>query len=346
MNDCQLRALLERCTKEAPDDYARLRIRQLPKVKRGIAYVECGDPKGRPLLCLHGLSVTGLCFEQYHDDFTALGVRAIAPSLLGGIYIVDSRKNIDNVTSEIVELLDELGIHKFDVIGFSWGTLPELALLARVPGRIGRAGFVGAMTPITFIGVQQIAQFKSDIRITLEMVKRMPRVHRIVMWLFCCLPRSAFINQFKDDNLPAREVDALATGSEFSKQFLRCLKECLRTGSQFLTDGWRMFLDKPAYALHDLANHVDVRLYVAERDNVHFLYFSELIAAASTGTHIDDVCRSVAAARANEAKQTVSVFDLVYAQEQCTIWMIPDAGRIACMLYFKEALTHLLKETC
>ena len=343
-DDAQLRALLKRCTKEAPDDYARLQIRQLPEAKRSIAYVECGDPKGRPLLCLHGLSISGLCFEQYHDDFIALGVRAIAPSLLGGIYIADTRKNIDVIASEIIELLDELGIDKFDVIGFSWGTLPELALLARVPGRIGRAGFLGAMTPVTFIGPQQIAQLKSDIRITLKMVKRTPSVHRIVMWLFCRLPGSTFINQFKDDNLPAREVDALAPGSDFSKHFLRYLKECLRTGSQFLTDGWRMFLDKPAYALRDLASNVDLRLYVAEKDNVHLLHFSEVIAAASTGKHVDDVSRAVAAARGNQAKQTVSVFDLVYAKEQCSIWMIPDAGRIACMLYFKEALNHLLKE--
>ena len=343
-DDTQLRALLKRCTNEAPDDYARLQIRQLPKAKRSIAYVEYGDPKGRPLLCLHGLSISGLCFEHFHDDFIALGVRAIAPSLLGGIYIADGRKNIDDIASEIIELLDELSIDKFDVIGFSWGTLPQLALLARVPGRIGRAGFLGAMTPVTFIGPQQIAQLKTDIQITLKMVKRMPLVHRIVMWLFCRLPGSTFINQFKDDNLPAREVDALAPGSDFSKHFLRYLKECLRTGSQFLTDGWRMFLDRPAYALHDLANNVDVRLYVAEKDNVHLLYFSEFIAAAITGTQIDAVCHAVAAARAHQVKQTVSVFDLVYAQEQCSIWMIPGAGRIACMLYFKEALNHFLKE--
>ena len=344
-DDTQLRALLERCAKEAPDDYARLQIRQLPKAQRSIAYAEYGDPNGRPLLCLHGLSISGLCFEQYHDDFVALGVRAIAPSMLGGIYIADARKNIDDIASEIIELLDELDVDTFDVVGFSWGTLPELALLARVPGRIGRAGFLGAMTPVAFIGLQQIAQLKSDIRITLKMVKRMPLVHRTVMWLFCRLPGSTFINQFKDDKLPVRELNALAPGSDFSKHFLRYLKECLRTGSQFFTDGWRMFLDKPTYALHDLVSHVDVRLYVAEKDNVHLLYFSELIAAASTGTHVDDVCRAVAAARANEAKQTVSMFDLVYAQEPCSIWMIPGAGRIACMLYFKEALTHLLKET-
>jgi len=342
--DARLRILLEQCKKEAPADYGRLQIRQLPKTQHSIAYVECGDPKGLPLLCLHGLSISGFYFEQHHDYFVALGVRAIAPCLLGGISIADAHKNIDDIASDIIELLDQLGIDTFDVMGFSWGTLPELALLARVPQRIGRAGLLGAMTPVTFIGPQHIAQLKSDIRITLGMVKSMPLVHRGVMWLFCRLPVSTFIDQFKDDNLPANEVSALAPGSDFSKSFSRCVKECLRTGSQFLTHGWRMFLDKPAYALRDLANGVDVRLYVAERDNVHLLYFSELIAAASTGKHVDEVSRTVDVARANKVKQTVAEFDLVYSQEKCSIWMLPGAGRIACMLYFKAALTHLMAQ--
>lgn len=64
--------------------------------------------------------------------------------MLGGIYIPDARTTIEDISADIIELLDALGIDKFDVIGFSWGTLPELALLARVPERIGRAEMLGA----------------------------------------------------------------------------------------------------------------------------------------------------------------------------------------------------------
>jgi pimeloyl-ACP methyl ester carboxylesterase len=346
IHESRLRRLLEGAKGKTGLDYANLHVSQLPRNRTSISYFEFGAPDGRPLLCLHGLSVTGYYFEQYHDYFVETGIRAIAPCLLGGIYIPDSARTIDDLTGEVIELLDILGIHKFDVMGFSWGTLPELALLARVPDRVGRAGFLGTMVPLKFLAPLQIGQLKSDIRLSLKMVKHTPFVYRCLMWLFCRLPVSALINQFKDENLSIAEVNALAPGSSFNRHFSRCLSECLGTGSQFFTHGWRMFLDEPGYALSDLsflASRVEVRLYVAERDNVHLPLFAQMIATACSGTGADVLGQGNQPKHAEDGDTGLDVFHQVYSRAQCSIWRVEGAGRMACMLYFMEALDNLMR---
>ena len=68
---------------DAVGDYAILHTKDLPRTGSAISYFEFGDPAGRPMLLLHGLSVSGLFFEQYHSDFLELGIRAIAPCMVG-----------------------------------------------------------------------------------------------------------------------------------------------------------------------------------------------------------------------------------------------------------------------
>ncbi len=339
--------LLGKAALLAPTDYANLHIKALPRLGQEIAYHEFGDPHGKPLLCLHGLSLSGLYFEGLDGYCRENGVRIIAPSLLGGIYVADPAATIDALASALIELMDVLGIERFDVIGFSWGTLPQLALLARVPGRIGKAGLVGAMIPGQFIEQQHIDQLKPDVRMTLKMVAHMPLVHRAVMALVCKLPLAKLIEQFKDDQLSLEEQQAMSPGAALYAHFARCMAECVRTGSRFFTQAWRMFQDTPRYALNDLAvvaAKVDLRLYVAEQDNVHLPYFSAVIAAAANGAAADAVVDAMASNAARHNAGAGTVFSQVYASARCSIWLQRGAGRIACMLNFKDALQNLMHE--
>ncbi len=326
-------------------DHANLHIRSLPGAGSSIAYFEFGDPDGRPMLCLHGLSLTGLYFAQYDSHFAQLGIRAIAPCMMGGIYLPDPKKTIDILTTELLELLDILGVGKFDVMGFSWGTLAQLALLARVPERIGKAGIFGAMLPLAFMEAAHIAQLKADVRVTLGMVRRMPFVHCCLMALVCSMPIAKLVEQFKDENMSAQERDTLKPGTPFYAFFTRCMKECMHTGSRFFTLGWRMFLDKPGYALRDLAPaaaKVDVRLYVADLDNVHLPYCSAQVAAAITGANADDVSARMAPPLGPSTESANEVFARVYSEKKCSVWMMRGAGRLACVVNFKDALNNLM----
>jgi pimeloyl-ACP methyl ester carboxylesterase len=331
----RLNILLENARRIAPADYARLRIRALPASRSAIAWFELGDPEGRPLLCLHGLSLSGFFFEQFHERFVELGIRAVAPCLVGGIDIADPAKTIDGLTDDLIELLDLLGIERFDVIGFSWGTLPQLALLARVPERIGKCGLLGPMLPMAFVGPQEVTRMKPDIRLSLAMVKHAPVLHRALMRLVCRMPITALVDQFRDKHLSPAEAQALVPGSAFHEQLARCLRECMLTGSAFFTQGWRMLLDPPAYALGELrrASQVDVRLYIGERDNVHLPAFAARIAAAIVGSDV---------ALLERTNDREAVFAEVFSRNHCGIWMSRGAGRMACILHFEQALHHLM----
>jgi len=369
----QLNGLLEQARARQAFDHRRLRIAVLPRSRSRMAWFELGDPQGTPLLCLHGLSVSGYFFNQFHAHLASQGIRAVAPCLLGGISIQEPARRVESLVDELLELLDVLAVPRCDLLGFSWGTLPQLALLARAPQRIRKAAFLGPMVPLRFLAPQDLARMKPDVRLSLRMVDRAPWLHRALMGFVCRLPISALMRQFDDEHLSAAERLALAPGSAFGRHFAHCIEECIRTGSGFFTQGWRMFLDEPGYTLADLAgvaSRVDVRFYVGEQDNVHLPAVAGQLAAAcapaspasptaptaptspTSPTSMTSTTSPTAVTasdaertgdpRAHDAHEADSVFQRVPAPGPASIWMAPGAGRVACILYIKEALTHLM----
>lgn len=333
----RLRSLLEAAGGAATREYTRLRVLALPRSRSALAFFELGDPHGRPLLCLHGLSMSGLVFDPYHEHLAAQGIRGIAPCLLGGVHLRDPSRTMAGMAGALVELMDVLGAPSFDVLGFSWGTLPQLALVARAPERVRRAGFVGPMLPTRFLSTRDIDALKPDIRTSLAMTRRAPLLHRGLMALVGRLPVSVLMRQFDDPGLSAAERAALAPGGALREPMARWIEECRRTGSAFYTDGWRLMQGEPGYRLSDLATRalqVVVRLYVGEHDNVHLPVFADRIAAAHRGLEIGALEHTGPAGE--------GVFRTVFSQGRTQILMTPGAGRMAFMLYLREALDDLM----
>lgn len=349
MNDPErrLRRLLDQAGGAAAPEYVRLHIRALPDSHSAIAYFELGDPQGTPVLCLHGLAVSGLVFDAEHEHFAANGIRAIAPCLLGGISLHDPVRTISGMSGELLELMDVLGTPRFDVLGFSWGTLPQLALVLRAPGRVRRAGFVGPMLPTKFLSANDIGRLKPDIRASLALARRMPALHRGLMRLVGLLPASALRRQFEDERLSAPERAALAPGGSLHANLERWIDECRRSGSGFYTQGWQMMQAEPGYASSDLAaaSQVDVRLYVGEHDDVHLPIFADRIAAAHCGIDVAGLDRAKQSAA--DAANGADTFRTMFSQGRTRILVAPGAGRMACMLHLRQALDDLVcTETC
>ncbi|MEU6259910.1 alpha/beta hydrolase [Streptomyces sp. NPDC047043] len=99
-----------------------------------------GDDSRRPLVLLHGgVQTVGLSFAAVLPTLAA-DRRVVAPELQGHGHTADTDRDltVPNLASDVVALLDELGIEQADFIGFSLGGLTALEVAVRHPERVGR----------------------------------------------------------------------------------------------------------------------------------------------------------------------------------------------------------------
>lgn len=98
------------------------------------------DSTRRPLVLLHGGVLTvDLAFAPVLPALAA-DRRVIAPELQGHGHTADVDREITvaNLASDVVAMLDELGVAQADFFGFSLGGLTALEVAVRHPERVGR----------------------------------------------------------------------------------------------------------------------------------------------------------------------------------------------------------------
>ncbi|MCX4878710.1 alpha/beta fold hydrolase [Streptomyces sp. NBC_00847] len=104
-------------------------------------YETHGSADGRrPLVLLHGgVHTIGLSFAAVLPALAA-DRRVVAPELQAHGHTADTDREmtVANLASDVVALLDELGIGQADLIGFSLGGLTALEIAVRHPERVGR----------------------------------------------------------------------------------------------------------------------------------------------------------------------------------------------------------------
>jgi len=108
----------------------------------------------RPLVLLHGGVLTvGLTFQAVLPALAAERY-VVAPELQGHGHTADTDREmtVSNLASDVVALLDELGIERADFFGFSLGGLVALEVAVRHPGRVGR--LVPASSPYAQDGIR------------------------------------------------------------------------------------------------------------------------------------------------------------------------------------------------
>lgn len=93
-----------------------------------------GDPLGRAILCVHGLSANCRSFDRFIPALTGAGHRVVTVDLRGrghseitppGSYGWDSH------VRDLVEIADHYGLQSFDVIGHSTGGFIGMMLAAQ-----------------------------------------------------------------------------------------------------------------------------------------------------------------------------------------------------------------------
>ncbi len=104
---------------------------------------EWGDPSAPPVVCVHGVNGHGRRFRRLAEERLADRFRVLAPDLRGhGTSDWDPPWTIATHAHDLLETLDDAGIHTAQWVGHSFGARLVLELAALVPERIARAALL------------------------------------------------------------------------------------------------------------------------------------------------------------------------------------------------------------
>lgn len=147
------------------------RLTPLRSIEAGplrVAYYEGGDPDGQPVVLLHGYPYDVHSFAEVAPSLAAAGYRVIVPYLRGHgptRFLSDSTPRSGQqaaLGSDLVDLLDSLGIPRAILAGFDWGARAADVVAALWPERVR-----GLVTVNSYL-IQDIASAGIPIRPDLE----------------------------------------------------------------------------------------------------------------------------------------------------------------------------------
>jgi pimeloyl-ACP methyl ester carboxylesterase len=144
---------------------------------RSVGYAECGDPRGVPLVYLHGAPGSRLEAgpeSLFAAELGAAGVRLIGMERAGyGISAARAGRQMYEQAADVEGFADRLGIERFAVVGWSAGGPVALATAARLGDRVSAVGAIASLAPIDKGGLDGVGE-----RAFLEQAIRDPAVLR------------------------------------------------------------------------------------------------------------------------------------------------------------------------
>ena len=117
---------------------------------RTLAYLESGDPEGRPVFHFHGGPGSRLAALRFDEPNRRLGIRMIVPDRPGyGLSDLQEDRTYLDWPEDVGQLADHLGIDRFAVLGWSSGGPHAAAAAHGIPERITVAAIAAGEGPYT-----------------------------------------------------------------------------------------------------------------------------------------------------------------------------------------------------
>jgi pimeloyl-ACP methyl ester carboxylesterase len=125
---------------------------------RTLAFAVWGDPKGFPVMSLHGTPGCRLNRWPNEEVYRSLGVRLVTHDRTGyGRSTRHPGRNISDEAADVVAIADALGIERFGVSGGSGGGPHSLACAALLSDRVVRATCLVGIAPFGPDGLEREA---------------------------------------------------------------------------------------------------------------------------------------------------------------------------------------------
>ncbi len=116
---------------------------------RVLAYEECGDPDGVPVVLAHGFPGSRLEARVVDTAAGRAGVRVVCPDRPGfGRSDAQPDRRLGDWPGDVAALADRLGLERFAVVGFSAGGPYALACAWALAGRVAACGLVSSPGPL------------------------------------------------------------------------------------------------------------------------------------------------------------------------------------------------------
>ncbi len=147
---------------------------------RTLACLLFGDVEAKPVLYCHGYPGSRLEGRLAASAGRRISMRLVAPDRPGfGESSFKPGRTIGGWTEDVVQLMDQLGLDRFAVLGVSGGGPYALACAARIPDRVSGVALVGGLGPLSR---QELTEDMRPLnRGVLRLAARRPSLARLVV---------------------------------------------------------------------------------------------------------------------------------------------------------------------
>ncbi len=223
---------------------------------RQLGYAQYGDPDGFPILSAHGGLACRLDVAAAASIAESCGVRLISPDRPGvGRSDPQPDRTILDWTRDVAELLDQLDIDRFAVMGWSLGGQYAAAVGYALPPRVTRCAIIAGAVPLTEPGA--FDGLPSIDRTYIRLSHRAPWAARLG---FRAMTLAAASAPELYGRLAARDLgpaDGAVLKAEGYATFARLSREALRQ-PQGVVEEYRVMVRPWGFAPEDLQLPVDI----------------------------------------------------------------------------------------
>jgi len=144
----------------APPDIPGVRHRFVDAGGLRMHLAEAGPADGEPVVCLHGWPQDWLLWRRVMPALAADGHRVIAPDLRGFGWsdAPPDGYGKEQLASDVLALVDALGIARFALLGHDWGGWVALLLALRAPARVRRVLALSIASPLGGPPLRRVAR--------------------------------------------------------------------------------------------------------------------------------------------------------------------------------------------
>ncbi|HEV2369259.1 MAG TPA: alpha/beta hydrolase [Acidimicrobiales bacterium] len=258
------------------------RVMELPD-GRELAWLELGDPSGKPVIGFHGTPGSRFQLVVDEDSVRTAGVRLVSVDRPGyGHSSFHPGRRLADWPNDVRELADHLGLARFAVIGISGGGPHALACAALLPERVAAAGVLSGVGPLAAPGAEE-GMMPTNVFIT-KVGRHTTRPLQAVFGLMTRVQRRwpEPVLRLMTKQMPAADAE-IVSRPEVHRVFVQEARRTSATSAKASAQDFQVFSRDWGFRLQDI--EVPVHFWQGDADrNVPFAHARQMAAAVSGAT--------------------------------------------------------------